>query len=81
MHRWFDAGIARYGGLSKTHAQQIMESIAYNLISDTRDYYVQLFQIKIREIRPRKGYFCAKLGLLGISCLKSLLFYCHRDED
>ena len=31
MHRWFGAGIARYVGLSKTHAQHIMESIAYNL--------------------------------------------------
>ena len=30
MHRWFGAGIARYVGLSKTHAQHIMESIAYN---------------------------------------------------
>ena len=28
MHRWFGAGIARYVGLSKTHAQHIMESIA-----------------------------------------------------
>ena len=27
----FGAGIARYVGLSKTHAQHIMESIAYNL--------------------------------------------------
>ena len=31
MHRWFGAGIARYVGLSKAHAQHIMESIAYNL--------------------------------------------------
>ena len=31
MHRWFGAGTARYVGLSKTHAQHIMESIAYNL--------------------------------------------------
>ena len=31
MHRWFGAGIARYVGLSKTHAQHIMESIVYNL--------------------------------------------------
>ena len=31
MHRWSGAGIARYVGLSKTHAQHIMESIAYNL--------------------------------------------------
>ena len=31
MHRWFGAGIARYVRLSKTHAQHIMESIAYNL--------------------------------------------------
>ena len=31
MHRWFGAGIARYVGLSKTHAQHILESIAYNL--------------------------------------------------
>ena len=27
----YGAGIARYVGLSKTHAQHIMESIAYNL--------------------------------------------------
>ena len=31
MHRWFGAGIAIYVGFSKTHAQHIMESIAYNL--------------------------------------------------
>ena len=31
LHRWFGAGIARYVGLQKTHAQHIMESIAYNL--------------------------------------------------
>jgi len=31
MHRWFRAGIARYVGLQKTHAQHIMEAIAYNL--------------------------------------------------
>lgn len=31
MHRWFGSGIARYVGLPKTHAQHIMESIAYNL--------------------------------------------------
>ena len=31
MHRWLGTGIARYVGLSKTHAQHIMESIAYNL--------------------------------------------------
>ena len=31
MHIWFGAGIARYVGLSKTYAQHIMESIAYNL--------------------------------------------------
>ena len=31
MRRWFGAGVARYEGLQKTHAQHIMESIAYNL--------------------------------------------------
>lgn len=31
MHRWFRAGISRYVGLAKTHAQHIMEEIAYNL--------------------------------------------------
>lgn len=31
MRRWFGAGVARYVGLQKTHAQHIMESIAYNL--------------------------------------------------
>jgi len=31
MHRWFGAGVARYVGLQKTHAQHIMEAIAYNL--------------------------------------------------
>lgn len=31
MRRWFGAGIARYVGLAKTHAQHIMEAIAYNL--------------------------------------------------
>ena len=31
MHRWFGAGIAKYVGLAKTHAQHIMEAIAYNL--------------------------------------------------
>lgn len=31
MHRWFGAGVARYVGLTKTHAQHIMEAIAYNL--------------------------------------------------
>ena len=36
MHRWFGAGIARYVGLSKTHAQHIMESIAYNLYRTPR---------------------------------------------
>jgi IS5 family transposase len=28
---WFGGGIARYVGLSKTHAQHLMEAIAYNL--------------------------------------------------
>ena len=31
MHKWFGAGAARYVGLAKTHAQHIMEAIAYNL--------------------------------------------------
>lgn len=31
MHRWFGAGVARYVGLAKTHAQHIMEAIANNL--------------------------------------------------
>lgn len=31
IHRWFGAGVARYVGLAKTHAQHIMEAIAYNL--------------------------------------------------
>ena len=31
MHSWFGAGVARYVGLAKTHAQHIMEAIAYNL--------------------------------------------------
>ena len=31
MHRWFRAGVARYVGLTKTHAQHIMEAVAYNL--------------------------------------------------
>ena len=31
MRRWFGAGVARYVGLMKTHAQHIMEAIAYNL--------------------------------------------------
>lgn len=31
MKRWFGAGIARYKGLEKTHAQHVMEAIAYNL--------------------------------------------------
>ena len=44
MHRWFGAGIARYIGLSKTHAQHIMESIAYNL------YRTLGIIVSIREI-------------------------------
>lgn len=31
MHRWFRAGVARYVGLARTHAQHIMEAVAYNL--------------------------------------------------
>lgn len=31
MRRWFGGGIARYVGLGKTHAQHIMEAMAYNL--------------------------------------------------
>lgn len=31
MRGWFGAGVARYVGLAKTHAQHIMEAIAYNL--------------------------------------------------
>jgi IS5 family transposase len=31
IHLWFSGGCARYVGLAKTHAQHIMESIAYNL--------------------------------------------------
>jgi len=31
MKRWFGAGKARYKGLAKTHAQHVMEAIAYNL--------------------------------------------------
>ena len=27
MHRWYDAGIARYVGLSKTYTQHIVQSI------------------------------------------------------
>lgn len=36
MHRWFGAGVARYVGLAKTHAQHIMEAIAYNLYRTPR---------------------------------------------
>ncbi len=31
IKRWFGGGIARYVGLAKTHAQHIMEALAYNL--------------------------------------------------
>ena len=31
IHRWFHGWIAKYVGLDKTHAQHIMEAIAYNL--------------------------------------------------
>ena len=31
IHRWFLGGVARYVGLAKTHAQHMMEAIAYNL--------------------------------------------------
>lgn len=31
IHRWFLGGVARYVGLAKTHAQHIMEAMAYNL--------------------------------------------------
>lgn len=31
IHRWFQGGVARYVGLAKTHAQHIMEALAYNL--------------------------------------------------
>ena len=31
MRRWFGAGVARYVGLARTHAQHVMEAIAYNL--------------------------------------------------
>lgn len=31
MKRWFGAGRARYKGLIKTHAQHVLEAIAYNL--------------------------------------------------
>ena len=31
IHRWFRGGTARYVGLAKTHAQHIMEAVAYNL--------------------------------------------------
>jgi IS5 family transposase len=33
---WFGGGIARYVGLSKTHAQHLMEAIAYNLYRSPR---------------------------------------------
>jgi IS5 family transposase len=31
IHRWFLGGVARYVGLAKTHAQHMMEAMAYNL--------------------------------------------------
>jgi IS5 family transposase len=31
MKRWFRCGRARYKGLAKTHAQHLLEAIAYNL--------------------------------------------------
>jgi IS5 family transposase len=31
MNRWFGAGRARYKGIIKTHAQHVLEAIAYNL--------------------------------------------------
>lgn len=31
IHRWFQSGVARYVGLAKTHAQHMMEAMAYNL--------------------------------------------------
>jgi len=31
MKRWFNAATARYVGLAKTHAQHLLEAIAYNL--------------------------------------------------
>ena len=47
MRRWFGAGVARYVGLAKTHAQHIMEAIAYNLYR----YYVQLHQVRGNRVR------------------------------
>ena len=58
MHRWFGAGIARYVGLSKTHAQHIMESIAYNLYRTPGGYCVKLYQI-IKNT-PIKEYYLLK---------------------
>jgi IS5 family transposase len=31
MKRWFKAGVARYVGLTKTHAQHVIQAICYNL--------------------------------------------------
>ena len=45
MHRWFGARIARYVGLSKTHAQHIMGIHCLQLISYARDYCVKFYQI------------------------------------
>ena len=46
MHRWFGAGIARYVGLAKTHAQHIMGVHRLQLIPDSGDYCVQLHQMR-----------------------------------
>ena len=55
MHRWFGAGIARYVGLSKTHAQHIMESIAYTYT----EHLGLLCQI-VSENTPIKDYYLLK---------------------
>ena len=59
MHRWFGAGIARYVGLSKTHAQHIMESIAYNLYRTPGIYCVKFYQIREKYAKERV-YFALK---------------------
>jgi|GEM_PF-4173304 len=50
MHRWFGTGIARYVGLSKIHAQHIVQSIV--LVGGVTDYIEKEAYMTKRDLKP-----------------------------
>jgi len=56
IRRWFNGGVARYRGMAKTHSQNVLEALCYNLYRSPG---------KLCPIAKNKGNFPPRRGAFG----------------